>query len=414
MTEPNVKKIENEEGINEIIKAQLLSLKEAKDTEEENVEKNLPEIIEQLPKGLRSNFAEKFKRLEGYGLNREELLVEINESIREMNTSYIDKRFGISNGSYMRLEITDLVDNFVKETDPVKIKGSGILNLDVNGLKSVNDLMGHEKGDDYLRKMVEVFKSGNITKDLESKGIKVLPHSNGGDEFAIILSGDINLTEVKNGQTLIDEILKSYQKEISSLDMSDIINFSDPKVKEKFDGIKIPENFNFTASISGGTTVLSEVLLKREVLSEEAKLDYSKEINKIMGDLLKTSDERGKIDKDTFKQGLAESTDENERFLSAVLKRNEETAILEIENRKLKEEAAESEKKTAEILEKLEKRLEEIAEMKKKMTEQEIENKKLEEKNAEKDKEIEKLKEEAAERERKIAEMEKRLAELEK
>jgi GGDEF domain-containing protein len=339
----------NEEIKESIIEARFLSLKEAKDKEENDGEQNFPKIIEQLPKDLRDAVQGKYERLKSYGLSEKQLKSEIKNEVDNIKEAYEDKRFEIPNGSYLRYEMLHLVDTLVSEKlNLTKVRGLGIINFDVNGLKAVNDLTGHERGTDYLKRIVETLKNGHTTKDLEEEGIKVFISSNGGDEFAIILSDDVNLSEIKDGKNFIDQILKYYQEEISSIDMSDSINFSDSEIIKKFDGIEIPKDFKFTASVSGGVALLEEILVDDKILPEieSEDLDYSDKLGKIISGLFEKSDKRGKENKDTFKQGLDESDDKNKKFLSVVLKRNKETALLEIENSELK-------KKLAELSEKL-------------------------------------------------------------
>ena len=348
MAESAENKLETKEEIKEsIIEARFLALKEAKDKEDKDGEQNFPKIIEQLPKDLRFDVQEKFERLKSYGLNEKQLLFELKKEVRDLKSAYEDKRFEIPNGSYLRYEISHLVDSLVNEKiNLVKIRGLGILNFDVNGLKAINDLAGHEKGTEYLKRIVDTFKKGHTTKDLEDNGVRVFVSSNGGDEFAIILSDDVNLTEVKGGQTFLNKILRYYQDEIAALNMSDMIDFSDEKIFKKFEGLEIPKNFKFIASVSGGTALLEEVLIDDKVFPEieNEALDYSDKLAKIISELFNRSDKQGKIDKETFKKGLDESGDASKEFLSALLKRSAETALIEAENRKLKKKLAEIEK----------------------------------------------------------------------
>lgn len=348
MSESPSKNFENKENIKEsIIEARFLSLKEAKDREEKDGEQNVPKVLEQLPKDLRVEVQDKFERFKAYGLTEKQLLFELKKEVRDLKSAYEDKRFEIPNGSYLRHEIAHLVDTLVNEKlNLTRIRGLGLINIDVNGLKAVNDIAGHEKGTQYLKRIVETLKNGHTTKDLEDNGIDVFVSSNGGDEFAIILSDDVNLTEIKSGQIFINKILKYYQEEVSSIDMSDIIDFSNIEIIKKFEGIDIPENFVFTASISGGTSLLEEILVDDKVFPEieNEDLDYSEKLSRIISELFEKSDKRNKKDKESFKDSLDESNDENKVFQSILLKRNTETALIEIENTKLKKKIAELEK----------------------------------------------------------------------
>ncbi len=331
--------LENKEEIKEqLIEASLKSLKEAKDKEEKDGEQNFPKIIEQLPKDLRFDIQEKVERLKSYGLTEKQLSYEVKHEIRDLKSAYEDKRFEIPNGSYLRYELTHLVDKLVNDKiNLTKIRGLGLINIDVNGLKAVNDIAGHEAGNEYLNRIVNVFKSGHTTKDLEDHGVRVFISSNGGDEFAIVLSDDVNLTEVSGGKIFIDKVLGYYQEEIANTDVSDLIDFSKNEILKKFEGIEIPKNYKFIASISGGTSLLEEILVDAKVFPDgEEDLDYTERLGRIISSLFEKSDKRGKEDKEAFKKDLESGKDENKLFLSLLLKRNADTVKLELENRELK------------------------------------------------------------------------------
>ncbi len=59
---------------------------------------------------------------------------------------------------------------------------SGVLLLDIDRFKLVNDTFGHEAGDDCLKRV-----AGTLAQDMEARG---LPFRLGGDEFAVLLYGD--------------------------------------------------------------------------------------------------------------------------------------------------------------------------------------------------------------------------------
>src|ERR1035437_9274455 len=116
MAESIPKNSENKEEIREsIIEARFLALKEAKDKEDKDSEQNFPKIIEQLPKDLRADVQEKFERFKSYGLSEKQLVFELKKEVRNLKSAYEDKRFEIPNGSYLRYELTHLVDSLVNE-----------------------------------------------------------------------------------------------------------------------------------------------------------------------------------------------------------------------------------------------------------------------------------------------------------
>lgn len=257
-----------------------------------------------------------------------------------MKIAYEDKQFEIPNGSYLRYEIKHTIDELVanfadRKIDFTKIRGLGVISLDVNGLKTVNDTISHEAGNEYLKRIVNVLKDGKTTEELEGKRISVFVSSNGGDEFSIILSDDLNLMEMAGGETFINHILKKYQKEVSEIDMSDMINFNEPSLKKKFKNFTIPEGFVFTPTISGGTACIEEILVDNGFVPN-AKIGYSDNLNFIVNGLFQLSDRRSQSDKEAFKEKLENSSDPHKKFLAILLKRNLDIAMIEEENKKLK------------------------------------------------------------------------------
>ena len=88
---------------------------------------------------------------------------------------------------------------FVDEMQRLDRKGPrpvGILMIDLNGLKTVNDERGHAQGDALLRRMGEVLR-----KAVEAPN---LPCRTGGDEFVVLLPGG---TEAQ-ARLLAEEILR--------------------------------------------------------------------------------------------------------------------------------------------------------------------------------------------------------------
>ena len=66
--------------------------------------------------------------------------------------------------------------------------------IDLNGLKAVNDQLGHAAGDDLLRRAGEVLSKA---VDKPSHAARI-----GGDEFALLLPG----TDERDGKTVMESI----------------------------------------------------------------------------------------------------------------------------------------------------------------------------------------------------------------
>ena len=73
------------------------------------------------------------------------------------------------------------LDKFIKNKYP-KVSSVGVLSCDLNGLKDINDTLGHEAGDKYIIRAAE-----NLVKIFGRKYV----YRMGGDEFVAL---DINLS----------------------------------------------------------------------------------------------------------------------------------------------------------------------------------------------------------------------------
>ncbi len=96
----------------------------------------------------------------------------------------------IVTGLYNRM----FFDNMFKKMDVNKNLPISIIYGDVNGLKLVNDIYGHEKGDELLKRTAEVMTRVCREEDIIARI--------GGDEFVILLAN----TEAKNANKVIKRI----------------------------------------------------------------------------------------------------------------------------------------------------------------------------------------------------------------
>ena len=78
--------------------------------------------------------------------------------------------------------------------------GNGVFVIDIDGLKLVNDLLGHEQGDRLLISAAKVLKESFRSKDIIARV--------GGDEFAVLLRGV--------SEKDLEEIYKRIQKNIAA------------------------------------------------------------------------------------------------------------------------------------------------------------------------------------------------------
>ncbi|MEI6288676.1 MAG: GGDEF domain-containing protein [bacterium] len=348
MTKPELAQ-KNEERENKTLVALLENLRSQK---EKRATSPLDSIIKDLPKKLQNEVivhAESLRR-RMQERNIDEATIEdiVNEQAKErasdIRASYMDQRFDAPNGSYLRLEINRTLDVLIDDEKSIeKLNGHAILNFDVNGLKAVNDIGGHVAGDEYLRRIAKALSSPETTiaKKLKVMDIETFFTSNGGDEFAIILKGNIDFTDEKTD--LLNEILFDYQAEIAKIDCSDLIDFSDEKIQEKLAGLTVPEGFIFQASVSAGAASFKEALTLAIEKLTDSDHGYDADLFAIMDETLKLSDERSMEDKKEIKTGWADSTNKNENLMAMITARNAEVVEALKQIKELKTKSAEDE-----------------------------------------------------------------------
>ncbi len=93
------------------------------------------------------------------------------------------------------------LEEFLDYVQRANIHDFSIAFLDLNKFKQINDTLGHEEGDNILRKLGEAIRK-NIRE--EDKAFRY-----GGDEFVLIL----NTTEKETIEKVINRILESFDKE---------------------------------------------------------------------------------------------------------------------------------------------------------------------------------------------------------
>ncbi|OQX71202.1 hypothetical protein B6D52_02325 [Candidatus Parcubacteria bacterium 4484_255] len=350
----------NCESNKNLIYQELKSLKEISSAKESI---NANEAIKNLPKPMQLDvikanelLKEKLKnKISDNELNN--LLEEHTKShIKEITLSYIDKRFGCADKNYLRLEMVKTIDNSMEECfkseDPTRLPSDiKLISFDVNGLKAVNDLSqrGHSAGDDYLKRIANVLMNGKTTQELSKQGVDCFVSSGAGDEFFIMLKNNQTIESKPQQLTALKPILRSYQKEISEMDCGDLIDFNDPIVQKKLQGIKIPKNFKFSGSISAGFSSLNNIL---ESFNVDKSKNYIANIQRIMGQIIDASDKMANINKREYKEKIANGN-EHERFLSLILKRNLDAMEMEIEIKKLRKKLEVAEKENKELRDKM-------------------------------------------------------------
>jgi diguanylate cyclase (GGDEF)-like protein len=139
-------------------------------------------------------------------------------------TDITDLKVGEEKLKYLSLHdpLTGLYNRIYFEEEISRIEKTrygtvGILSCDVDGLKLVNDTLGHDQGDRLLAAAAQVIRSSFREGDLAARI--------GGDEFAIILP---NTTEsaVENACQRIQEAVESYNAITPELPLSISVGFA--------------------------------------------------------------------------------------------------------------------------------------------------------------------------------------------
>lgn len=151
-----------------------------------------------------------------------------NESEEQLgnirNTAYRDPLTGVKS----KLAYTEDVNDINADISNEQMEIFSLVVCDVNGLKLVNDTLGHKAGDEYLRKACMVV-------------CKVFQHSPvyriGGDEFVVILKGDdfekrYELLSELN--SIVEENMKKREAVVAA-GLSDFVAGKDESFRDVFD-----------------------------------------------------------------------------------------------------------------------------------------------------------------------------------
>lgn len=153
----------------------------------------------------------------------ENLTAEKQEDSALQKTAYFDIVTGLPNRNKFKCDIPAIIEN--AQFNGTKL---GFLMLDVDNMKAINDYLGHDSGDQILRKVVNVLSSfsANIAQTYRT----------GGDEFTIIIKNAANKDAVMN---ISDAIMEAFNKNSINIsgglalfpddsgDLNDILRFCD-------------------------------------------------------------------------------------------------------------------------------------------------------------------------------------------
>lgn len=116
-----------------------------------------------------------------HGINFEFTSLESSSSLEELLTS--DELTGVSNRRY----IDFYIDTKIKKAQDFHV-GFGLLFVDIDHFKNINDTYGHSTGDTVLREMAQLIKNNLRNEDMIGRF--------GGEEFLVVLQVD-NLVTLK-------------------------------------------------------------------------------------------------------------------------------------------------------------------------------------------------------------------------
>lgn len=111
-----------------------------------------------------------------------------------MEKATIDQMTGVLNKMSTKEIVIDLLKKYVNESN-------AILMVDIDDFKNVNDLYGHDVGDEVIISICNIIKTTFRTTDIVGRM--------GGDEFLVCLRGQSNLDDI---QIKLDNLLNEVQQ----------------------------------------------------------------------------------------------------------------------------------------------------------------------------------------------------------
>ena len=113
--------------------------------------------------------------------------------LRAREISYTDELTNIPNRRYMEEYVTKLIDLGRKFS---------LVFLDLDGFKKVNDILGHQRGDELLHNIAKWFRTNLRETDM-------VVSRYGGDEFCLILVG----ADKKSSERIVERLYKRFHEE---------------------------------------------------------------------------------------------------------------------------------------------------------------------------------------------------------
>ncbi len=241
-------------------------------------------------------------------LSSDEVLSEAQNLVRLEMLAYLDRRkyLGMYNRDWSEHKIRERIREIVSRENQEErdLYSLARVNFDLNGLKALNDLGGHEAGNKGLKLFANILNFGATTIWLRDElHLQVTPSAEGGDEFGLVISGDLDL------RAHVGEIAYKYFEEVLAADVSHLINFSDSLVREnlKLLGIsdEISKDFKFTMSTSVGICLLGEAINKVDI--NRLGVTFDQMLSDIIHHMFSLADRRAQTHKSKYKRDLSDS-----------------------------------------------------------------------------------------------------------
>lgn len=291
-----------------------------------------------------------------------EIIIRIAEIAKE---GFYDKRFNLPNRSFLKYEIRLLLSQIIREAallnqelnvDLINSFGGrfGIIFLDVNGLKSVNDVFSHAKGDVYLELFASKVipeRNDKLAAFLKKYRLSHFVASAGGDEMVLIiyfkdwrnrdcqsLSNFLEDNGIKSN--LLKRALDLIQEGIEEINLSKELEINLANLKKKL-GVGVPDDFIWygSAPASFCSFEIWEWIEHLRCSSNNKRKLY------LLMDAVFTSVEReAKEEKRLFKEALRKSENLRNRVTYEIITRTEESLELFREVLRLKEQLRELKK----------------------------------------------------------------------